>query len=374
MGGSQYQAKILIDHLVTLDRYDIYYLARRVNPDSRPVGYQIIKIADGSGVRRYGHFFDAPRLLSLLKSIRPDVIYQMVANANTGIAAYYARRHGCRMIWRITHDSSVTRPELHGWRDRLPHRYLERKFTQYGIRHAGIIVAQTDYQARMLRETYGKSATAVIRNYHPVPRAETIRKSEPVKILWVANFKPWKQPEVFIRLAEDLRDRKEVRLIMIGAPVASERWFQDIRNRMAGLDNLEYRGVQTQEQVNALMAESHLLVNTSQHEGFSNTFIQAWMREVPVLSLSVNPDNLLDDGSSIGYCASGNYHRLLERVKNLLDEPDRIQDMGRKSRQYALESHSERNILELMKLIDQDPRTESSDLMETLSSGDTGAP
>lgn len=350
MGGSQYQAKLLIEHLLTLGRYDIYYLARRVNQEHTPLGYQIIKISDNTGFRRYGYFIDAHRLLKLLKEIRPDVIYQMVGSAYTGISAYYAKQYGCRLIWRITSDNSVQKKELSRWRDLLPHKYIERIFTQYGISNAESIVAQTNHQARLLRENYGRVAAAVIRNYHPVPKAEVIRKTDPIKVLWIANLKRLKQPEIFIRLAEDLRRYSRVRFIMIGAPAPGEKWFHQLIKRASSLSNLEYLGVQTQNQVNALLAQSQILVNTSQYEGFSNTFIQAWMHQVAVVSLNANPDNLLDSGS-LGYCASGDYERLLESVRKLLDNPGLIDEIGINSRHYALESHSERNILELVKLI-----------------------
>ena len=49
----------------------------------------------------------------------------------------------------------------------------------------------------------------------------------------------------------------------------------------------------SQAEVNALLEHTDLLVNTSDYEGFSNTFIQAWMRRVPVVSLRVDPDRLL---------------------------------------------------------------------------------
>lgn len=357
MGGSQYQAKLLIEHLLPLGKYDIYYLARRVNSNHTTVGYRTLKISDNQGIRRYGCFFDAHKLFNLLKEIKPDVIYQMVGSAYTGIAAYYAKKHNCRMIWRITSDKSVYKSELYSWRDLLPHRLLESKFMEYGIRRAGVIIAQTDQQARLLMENYGRAPTAVIRNYHPAPKEGPLIKTNPQKVLWIANFKRLKQPEIFVKLAEDLRDQRNVQFVMMGAPAPREGWFQEIINKIASLENLEYRGVQSQDQITDLLAESHLLVNTSQYEGFSNTFIQAWLHEVPVVSLNSNPDNLLDDGS-LGYCASGDYGLLLELVKKLLNDARLTNDIGAKARKYALESHSETNILGLMKLIDGNTRPE----------------
>ena len=46
--------------------------------------------------------------------------------------------------------------------------------------------------------------------------------------------------------------------------------------------------------MNRLLARSHIFVNTSTHEGFPNTFIQSWLREVVVVSLQVDPDQVLE--------------------------------------------------------------------------------
>src|SRR5690606_21077382 len=66
MGGSQYQAKMLVDHLLERDACEIYYLARRV-PAERPRGYEIRQIARPDGIRRYGEVFDSFDLLACLK-------------------------------------------------------------------------------------------------------------------------------------------------------------------------------------------------------------------------------------------------------------------------------------------------------------------
>ena len=77
-------------------------------------GYRIVPFSDRRGLRRYGSFFDVVRLYRALARERPDIILQFVGSAHTGIAALYARSHGCKMIWRVTSDRSVE-PETASW-------------------------------------------------------------------------------------------------------------------------------------------------------------------------------------------------------------------------------------------------------------------
>ena len=173
MGGAQYQIKCLLDELVALERFEITYVANRVVPDFRTDDYEIVPI--GGRMPRLGFLMHTIPLYRALKAIRPDVIYQRVACGYTGVAAHFARRHNAELIWHVAHDSDVT-PEssMHG---RNPvRRFLEKRSVEYGIRHAHHIVTQTDHQAALLRSNYGRTAAAVIPNFHPLP-SEAIDKS-----------------------------------------------------------------------------------------------------------------------------------------------------------------------------------------------------
>jgi glycosyltransferase involved in cell wall biosynthesis len=358
MGGSQYQAKVLIDYLLEHYDVDIVYLTTRADPTFTPTGYRIVPFSDLRGVRRYGSFFDVVRLYRALSRERPDIILQFVGTAHTGIAALYARRHGCKMIWRVTNDPSVEALKA-SWRE--PHLKLERLFLNFGIRNANLILAQTEYQRARLKETFPNAPVQVLANFHPAA-PDCGRNGAVVKqVAWVANFKPLKNPGAFVRLARRFAHRSDIRFVMVGGTTESD-WTKQQLQEIAATPNLEYRGAVSQSAVNSLLEHTDLLVNTSDYEGFSNTFIQAWMRRVPVVSLHVDPDRLLSRGG-LGAVA-GDEDALYAHVGALLDDPDRCAAIGARARRYALEHHAESNIETLARLLD----------LKRWLSGDVAAP
>ena len=247
-----------------------------------------------AALRRYGSFFDVVRLYRALARERPDIILQFVGSAHTGIAALYARRHGCKMIWRVTNDPSVE-PETASWRQAAPSGSSGYS-SNFGIRNATLILAQTQYQRTRLAETFPNAPVQVLPNFHPTP-PDCGRNGAVVKqVAWVANLKPLKNPGAFVRLARRFAHRSDIRFVMIGDTIDDGDWTKRQLDEIAATPNLEYRGALSQAEVNGVLEHTDLLVNTSDHEGFSNTFIQAWMRRVPVVSLRVDPDRLLSGG------------------------------------------------------------------------------
>jgi glycosyltransferase involved in cell wall biosynthesis len=347
MGGSQYQAKVLIDYLLEHYDVDIVWLTTRADPSFTPEGYRIVTFSDPGGLRRYGSFFDAVRLYRALARERPDIILQFVGCAHTGIAALYARRHGCKMIWRVTNDPSVEPPTA-SWL--APHRKLERLILNFGIRNATLVLAQTEYQRARLAEAFPSTRVQVLPNFHPAPPDRGRNDAAVRQVVWIANFKPLKNPGAFVRLARRFSRRSDVRFVMVGGAPAGE-WAKQQLHDIAAAPNVDYRGALSQSAVNSLLERADLLVNTSDHEGFSNTFIQAWMRRVPVVSLRVDPDRLLSRGG-LGAVAGGDEEKLYESVAALLDDPDRCAAIGARARRHALEHHAESNIETLARLLD----------------------
>jgi glycosyltransferase involved in cell wall biosynthesis len=264
-----------------------------------------------------------------------------------GIAALYARRHGCQLIWRVTSDRSVE-PETASWLK--PHFKLERLFLNFGIRNATLTLAQTEYQREQLSRSFPKAPMQVLPNFHPIPPDCGRNGAVMKQVVWIANLKPLKNPGAFVRLARRFAHRSDVRFVIVGGTIDEGEWTRETLKDIAATPNLEYRGSLSQPAVNALLEHTDLLVNTSDYEGFSNTFIQAWMRRVPVVSLRVDPDRLLSRGG-LG-AVTGDEDGLHDRVAALLGDPDRCAAIGARARRYALEHHAESNIETLAHLLE----------------------
>jgi glycosyltransferase involved in cell wall biosynthesis len=301
-------------------------------------------------MQRYGYIFDAPFLWKKLKQISPDIIYQNIGTSFAGVAAYYAKRYRRKMVLHIASDNDI---ELFQLNQRKPLKaiipYIEKKVFDYAVYNANKLIAQTHLQQDIILQNYGRAIDAVVHNFQPLP-LEPIHKQGPVKIVWVANFKPLKQPELFIRLADDISKMNiAAKFIMVGQPASSANWQRQLEQRIGEVRQLSYFGGQTVEEVNMLLAESHIMVNTSLYEGFSNTFIQAWMRGVPVVSLNSNPEGLLDR-KQMG-CISGSYEQLCRDVLCLIRDDGLRSDMGNKAKNYARRYFSMENVSVIKKIL-----------------------
>jgi len=358
-GGAEYQIQCLIEALLQSNSHEISLLVRHTAPPPPPTAYRVVKIGRSNEMPRFGYTMDAIPLYRALRRIAPQVIYQRVACGYTGICAWYARHRGARMIWHVASDSDLTRRGLVAGRNPL-RPLLEKRSIEYAIRHANQIVVQTHHQADLLQRTYARSAEAVIPNFHPQPK-ECIDKAGPISVIWIANFKPLKQPEAFVRLAAQLHDLSDVRFVMVGAPAAGsgdQKWSGDLMAAIRATPNLDYLGEKSQDEVNALLARAHIYVNTSLFEGFANTFIQAWMRDVAVVSLYVNPDGVFDR-ESVGIHA-GSEDELARVVRRLIADASSRSGYVLRGRRYAAQSHSMQNVQRLIQLIDAAPGALSS--------------
>ncbi len=351
MGGAEMQVRMLVGRLLTLDCFDLHYVARRIDPTHSPEGYSLHLIPSYGAVS--GTFlFDVPHLLRLLKRLQPDVIYQRVGCAYTGAAAYFSHRSQRRMVWHISSDRDLM-PLAWRLSWRSPIEQLNKSMIEYGARRADAVIVQNSQQAALLHRYYGRSDAVHVPNFHVAPSAPMVKPADRVTVCWVGNIKSLKQADVFVRLAIDFQERPDVEFVMVGAPQMRQNEWERLLAKIRGSPNLNYRGPQPQAVVEELLARAHVLVNTSAYEGFPNTFIQSWLRAVPVISLCVNPDGVFDD-DRYGICAEGSYERLRAALDRLVTDSILRSRIGERSSSFARERFSERNVDQIIRLLSRE--------------------
>jgi glycosyltransferase involved in cell wall biosynthesis len=302
-------------------------------------GIHVLPICDEKAGLPGLRFFH-PRWTSLNRALAradADVYYHNCGEAITGQVALWCRLHGRGFVYSVASD-----PDCDA---RLPHmRSLrERMLYRYGLRHADRVLVQTLRQQRMLREGFGAEST-VVRMPCPGPGPDEYIEPTPAsdgatRVAWVGRIVEVKRLEVLLEIAAAM---PEVTFEVAGSFEEPRAYVQDLHRRAVAAPNVVLHGRVVREQLPALYRRASCLVCTSEHEGFPNTFLEAWSHGVPVVS-TVDPDGLIAE-RKLGAIASDT-HELAAALRRLLHDPQQWCDASRRARQYYVDNHAMEKVM-----------------------------
>ena len=348
-GGAEVQAWLLATELARRG-FEVSYIAQSVQGKA---GQR--ESIDGVTVRwvRYAHHFrwsNGASYYRALSKLSPDVVVQRMTSFMTGVAGLWCRLNGARFIWVCTDNESPRRWLF--WRKQLQlnrkHRpglakqgvFLVNALVMDLSRHWGMnqvsqAFTQSEEQEGLLERAFGLTSRRMISG-HPVPES-VLSPAERLKggiVLWVADLGPRKRPEKFLELARLGRDYP-LRFVMVGGrddPQYVRALFEDKP------DNLEWVGRLPFDETLAWFDRAAFFVNSSKSEGFPNTFIQAWLRGVPVLTLEIDPDGVIarNDLGIVRNDIAG----LLGAASSLSGDIARYTEMSNNAVRYAAANHS----------------------------------
>ena len=161
-------------------------------------------------------------------------------------------------------------------------------------------------------------------------------------ILWIGRTGLYKRPELFVRLAKEFANEK---FVMICPRNRIGEGYKNLKLDEA--DNIEFHEQVPFQQIDDFFQRAKVFVNTSDSEGFPNTFIQACKCATPILSLNVNPDGFLDK-YKCGLCANGDWELFVNMQKKLLNR-ETARKLGHNARKYVEEHHDITKIVEQYK-------------------------
>jgi len=290
------------------------------------------------------------RFVRTLAKIKTDVYLKMFTEPSTVLLAAYARLTGKPYVLFMAHDAhclkdagiSVAARYRVGWLTRI--LMVGAGFYGWALGRADRMIVQNETQRKLLFEHFRIDADDIIKIGHPVPVSDII-KDDPPLVMWSARFQPWKRPEFFLELARRL---PQIRFI-VGGPTAEDaatpyyRGLEDAINKLPNVSVFPFPSSFDEFLRFPLYERASVFVDTIERGGFENTLVQAWLRRVPVVSLSRDFDGLFER-EPIGIACHGDFERLVAEVERLIAHPSDRQIMGERTRQFATREYDVRPI------------------------------
>lgn len=290
------------------------------------------------GKNQFLHYWN---IKSILQEVKPDYVYQRCAGFHTWICGILKDEIGYRFTFHMAADFDVQSVKVDSFKSLI--YAIEKRCIHHGLKFADKIFVQNEFQEKGCASLFNRPDCQLVYNFSYPPTNSLTKNNTIVHVAWVANIKPIKRPELFVQLARRFQNDSRVRFTMIGTPGAKdvmELIYETVQNQ----SNFEYLGYIPNEQVNSILEDSHILVNTSPFEGFSNVFVQAWFRGCAVASLNANPDNLITK-HSIGFCADGSLERLINFINNFIGDKQLQFNLSSNALKFANQYLSAENVL-----------------------------
>jgi glycosyltransferase involved in cell wall biosynthesis len=130
---------------------------------------------------------------------------------------------------------------------------------------------------------------------------------------------------------------------MAGGPLPGEEaLFREVNRAAASRTNVHFHGGLSYWDANALYGRARVFVNTSDIEGFPNSYLQAWIRGVPVVTF-VDPDSVIErEGLGVAARSSA---QMLDAIRRLLGDPIAWQAASDRCRAFMAREYGEDRVL-----------------------------
>jgi len=364
VGGAEVQAWLLARELASRG-HTVSYVCESLS--GRGGTTETIDSVQVHWLKHLRHFnlLTMPSYGAALRRIRPDVVLHRYTSGYETALGRYCRKHGAKFVWICTDNASPVRNRFIGMlreilnRNARPfykrwplfvHAWLKDRSREYGLRLVTHPCVQNPIQEGLFREQFGRTAFR-FPSGHQIP--ETVpAKDKPAVALWVGGFSKVKRPELFLEIVKACHGL-EIEFVMISKTVPKDphtpaepfhEYASDAPN-FSWLTNVPF------EETLTWFDRAALFVCTSESEGFPNTFVQAWSRGMPVVSVDVNPNGILDN-PDLGECVTS-VDQARDAIRSYLDDS---QEARQRRQDYARDHFSIAHVADhLIRILDQTP-------------------
>ncbi len=267
------------------------------------------------------------QVLRTLISLKSDLLLDFCASPRFGLYYLLKKTLGSKYIFFTGSDNDVN-----GGYKTVENRAYDY-FYRLGLRQADAIIAQVPLHKELLEKRWQLDSHLVLSPYLDIQPKKAVAKDS---ILWVGRAAFYKRPELFVALAA-LYPRQK--FVMICNKSSYDNGFMtDIVKKISNMPNLEFHEYVAYPQMGKFYGRAKLLINTSDFEGFPNTFIEAAVNATPVLSLNSDPNNMFTF-HGCGYKCDGDFDRMKGTLGKMLGDKTLLTEQGQRIFDYAYRFH-----------------------------------
>ena len=284
---------------------------------SSNINFKIIeayKLDNGIPVLR-NFYYRLPMLLYAIKKSNSKYIFQQNAGILSGLTALSCFILGKKFIYRLGSDidSTIDVKKKLG--------FVAHIMFKYALNRATLILCQNDYQIDNLSKRFDQKKLKKI--YNPIKNHDSKKcinnKKDFNQVAWIGNFRPVKNIHKIIPIAKQF---PELMFKIAGLEFKNMDMFvkQSIVE-LKKINNVEFLGYLNNSQIQSLLSSSSFLLNTSEYEGLSNTFLESLSTGTPIISSkNANPDEIITK-NNLGIIVNNDkeYISAIHNINDLID-------------------------------------------------------
>lgn len=269
-----------------------------------------------------------------IKISEPDICYRRVLDFVIFPLSILSTVSQMSFIYGFAHDDELS-DSPHMFSDGIKATRPFLWATRRTLSRTSAVITQNDYQEMTAKKRLSTNVFK-IPNCYPIKEVKPLDwRYEPPVVLWVARFEPWKRPDLVIMLADEFPNAT---FLMAGSG-GDQDLFKEIEEKAQSRENIVLLGHIPIAEIDRYFATADIFLNTSEQEGFPNTFLQAWAQGTPVLSYQADPNSIIRN-HSVGRIANASESILRDQLQKLLSDRNDRKFKGKTARDYFIENHT----------------------------------
>lgn len=267
--------------------------------------------------------------MKALKIADSKIYFQSCSGYITGLVALHCQlsKNDKTFIFRVASDADCI-PNQH-----ISTNYWQRALYNYGLKKANIVSVQSTTQQDLLYKNYNINSTPINMIVEEPSLHKDITKD--IDLIWIGNIRKVKRPELLFEIAHLLPNYK---FLIIGGPLPGEEdYYNEVKIKADRITNIIFKGFIPYHEVGGFFERAKILINTSEIEGFPNTFLQAWIRKTPVISF-FDPDNIIKN-EKLGDSPI-DIEDMKNSIENILNNKDELSEVGTRCESFAKNNYS----------------------------------